>query len=164
MSESDDVHIVRVNAQRPRHAPSEVLCGYVTPSGGNRVSGPPSMGTCWRCILLACGRPIPSEPELPEHGRLMAAKRTDDATQLVGEFVDWLAEEKKLVLGRWNDDAELVPARENTQRLLAEYFGVNQNALESEKQALLDHQRATNAAREWAMTEGKKALHDKSKG
>ncbi len=155
---AEDVHIVRADVPQPSHAAREVLCGFETPKDGNRVSGPPNMATCWRCILLACGRPIPPEPAVTEHERLEATKKTDDATQLVGEFIDWLSEEKQLVLGRWNDDDELIPARENIQRLLAEYFGIDQNALEAEKTALLGYLRETHQAREWAMTEGKKTL------
>ena len=155
---SDYVHIVRPDAQRPQYKAPEVLCGYVQPKGGNRVSGPPSMATCWRCILLQCGRPIPAEPALPEHRRLEEAKKTNDATQLIGAFLEWLGEEKRIVLAAWGNDSELYPAREPVQGLLAEYFGINQNALEAEKMALLEHLRATNKAREWAETEGKKTL------
>lgn len=159
MSAADDIHIVRINAQRSHLAPPEVLCGYETPKGGNRVSGPPEMGTCWRCILLACGRPVPPEPSVPEHDRLGKAKKTDDATQLVGEFFDWLKEEKNYVFAKYADDTdELVPVHEPVQRLLAAFFGVNENALESEKRALLEHLRATHKAREWALQEGKAAL------
>ncbi len=118
------------------------------------------MATCWKCILLQCGRPIPIEPALPEHERLEKVKKTDDATQLIGEFLDWLSAEKEIVLGRWDYRDSLVPVREPVQRLLAEYFGVNENALEGEKQALLAHLRETNKAREWALTEGKKALQN----
>lgn len=157
MSEADDIHIVRIDGQRDRRAPPEVLCGYVTPRGGNRVSGPPDMATCWKCILLQCGRPVPPEPTLPEHARLEAAKKTDDATQLVGEFIDWLDDEKHLVLAE-RGSVELYRATVSTRDLLAEFFGVNRGALEAEKQALLDHLRATSEARQWAMTEGKKAL------
>lgn len=160
MSEAEDIHIVRVDGQRDRRAPPEVLCGYVTPRGGNRVSGPPDMATCWKCILLQCGRPVPVDPPVPEHERLHAAKKTDDATQLVGRFIDWLSDEKSLVLAERSGDGELHNAIVITNNLLAEFFGVNRGALEAEKQALLDHLRATNEARQWAMTEGKKALAD----
>lgn len=157
-----DVHIARVDAQRPRHLASEVLCGYVTPRGGNRVSGPPAMATCWKCILLHLGKPVPAEPPVPEHERLRAAKRTDDATQLVGRFIDWLDAEKHLVLAE-RGNVELCPATVSTQALLAEFFGISPGALEAEKRALLEHLHATNEARQWAMTEGKKALQREDK-
>jgi hypothetical protein len=161
VSSSDDVHIVRPDSPR-QPGKTEVLCGYEAPKGGNRVAGPPSMATCWQCILLACGRPIPPEPLVPEHERLAEAKKTDDATTLVGQFFDWLKEEKHYVIAKYADDAdELMPIFEPVNRLLAEFFGINENALESEKRALLDHMRAVTGARAWALKEGKAALASK---
>lgn len=132
----------------------EALCGAYACNDRVLVCMPPRLAGCWKCVMLHVGRPLPAEPKTPEHERLEQAKKTDDATQLVGEFMDWLADAKKLVLGRWNDDDELIPARENIQRLLAEYFGISQAALESEKQALLEYMRAVNKAREWVKEEG----------
>lgn len=136
-----------------------MLCGYVTPRGEYRVVGSPAMATCWKCILLHLGRPVPQEPALPEHDRLKAAKKTDDATQLVGEFIDWLDAEKHLVLAE-RGSSQLYPVYVSTQALLAEFFGISQSVLETEKRALLDHLHATNKARQWAMTEGRKILQE----
>jgi hypothetical protein len=97
------------------------------------------------------------EPLLPEHARLEAAKKTNGATQLVGEFIDWLDTEKRLVLAE-RGSIEVYRANVSTQALLAEFFGVSRGALEAEKQALLDHLHNVNEACQWAMTEGKKAL------
>ena len=159
---SDYTHIAREPGALRRGTPAEALCGARTPKDGNMVLVPKSMATCWRCISLACGRPIPPEPPVPEHERLEKAKKTDDATTLVGEFFDWLQGEKGFTLGKFADDSdELYPVREPVNRLLAEFFGINENALESEKQALLEHVRAVNKAREWAETDGKRVLREK---
>jgi hypothetical protein len=138
---------------------AEALCGLKSLPDKPLVCGPPSMATCWQCILLQCGRPIPPEPPVPEHERLTEAKKTDDATTLVGQFFDWLKEEKHYVFAKYADDTdELMPIREPVGRLLGEFFGINENALESEKRAMLDHLRAVHKAREWAETKGRKTL------
>lgn len=157
---SDDVHIVRDPGALRARRPLEALCGAKAPKDGNLTCGTPDMASCWQCILLQCGRPIPPEPPVPEHERLEKAKKTDDATTLVGEFFDWLVGEKGYSLGKYlrEDHEFLTPIHESVHKLLAEFFGINQNALESEKRALLDHIRAVSKAREWAMNEGRQAL------
>lgn len=139
----------------------ESLCGETCPKDGNLMCVPPSMADCWKCILLQCGRPIPPEPPVPEHERLEEAKKTNDATTLVGQFFDWLKEEKSYVFAKFGDDTdELIPVFEPVGKLLAAFFGINENALESEKRAMLEHLRAVSKAREWAQTEGKRFLRD----
>lgn len=160
MTTASEHHIRRVQPG----AKMEALCGLTAGQNEPLVCGPPSSATCWVCISLACGRPIPSMPETPEHERLKQAKKTDDATQLIGEFLDWLKSEKGYLLCRYpqrdHDDDCLVPVREPVTRLLAEFFGVDENALESEKQALLKHMREVNAAVSWAKGEGRQLLKD----
>jgi hypothetical protein len=155
VSSYDDRHIAQARA----HGKSEALCGLTLKPDHALVMGPPSMATCWQCILRQCGRPIPPEPEVPEHEKLAKAKKTDDATTLVGEFFDWLTQEKGFTLGKFADDSDkMYPVREPVVKLLAEFFGINENALESEKQALLDHMRAVTKARDWALKEGMATL------
>lgn len=145
-----------------RETDDEALCGAWP---DKRLAEPPPMTgekpevTCWRCVMLLLGRPIPAEPETPEHERLEAAKHEGrDATQLVGEFLSWLDEEG-IRLARYHEgEGELLEIHERKQALLAKFFGINENALESEKQALLDYQRKLNAAIEWAKSDGRDAL------
>ena len=141
----------------------QTLCGAIAVLGKDDrydASTDAKDVTCWRCIHLLCSRPLPSEPKTPEHNRLHKAKKTDDATQLVGEFFEWLEGEKRMVLGQWGGDRGdfLMPVGANRNKLLAEFFGVSEEALESEKRAILDHQRALNEAIAWAKTEGRRNL------
>ena len=156
---SNQLHIAR---EKRAGEKLEALCGIKAMPDQALACGPDGMSTCWRCITLRCARPLPAEPKVPEHDRLNKAKKTDDATQLVGEFFEWLECEKRIVLAQWdgsrNGNEFLVPTYANRNNLLAEFFGVSENALESEKQALLEFMRATNKAVAWAETEGREIL------
>lgn len=114
--------------------------------------------TCWRCIMLVLGRPLPTEPDTPEHRKLEAEKHSGrDATQMLGEFLSEFLREEGVRLARYDDNDELYEINE-TRQLMAKFFGINENALEAEKQALLDYQRKLNAAIEWATKDGRDAL------
>ena len=88
-----------------------------------------------------------SEATYPEHEKLGAIK---DKSQAIGEFLDWLRSEKDVVLccrqestivqvedGWEGDPAGYYPAKLTTERLLTEYFGIDQVRLEQEKRAML---------------------------
>lgn len=75
----------------------------------------------------------------PEHEKLAEVK---DRSQAVGEFVDWLAQTKKIHLAVWMNETEMTYAREPITDLLAEFFEIDQKKLEDEKRAMLDEMRA----------------------
>lgn len=139
----------------------EALCGATQ---GKRDPEPPMTTdskpgvSCWRCITLLLGRPLPAEPALAEHDRLKAVKSEgQDPTQLVGEFLNEFLPGENIHLCRISSDGEFYNVFESRE-LIAKFFGINENALEAEKMALLEYQRKLNAAQEWAQKEGRDAL------
>jgi hypothetical protein len=151
--------VAYIHAMRPGdpgRGKQEALCGEPAPKNGEArvVTNDKARVDCWHCVLLLCSRPVPAEPDVPEHKKLEKAKKTDDATQIVGEFIDWLREEKGVVFAKWGD-SELYAERVPVQRMLGEFFGISESALESEKQALLKYQRELNKAIDWANKEGR---------
>lgn len=77
----------------------------------------------------------------PEHEKLRSVA---EQSQVCGEFLDWLANEKCLHLAEWVDGGPgyrsqiLMCASYSTQRLLAEFFEIDLDALEREKRAMLE--------------------------
>jgi hypothetical protein len=79
----------------------------------------------------------------PEHEKLGKIK---DQSQAVGEFLEWASSgirdyricEFDRSLDRW------FPIMISTEKLLAEFFGINLDRLEKEKLAMLDELRALN--------------------
>ncbi len=96
-----------------------------------------------------------SESKFPEHEKL---KEVQPRSQSCGELIDWLKHEKGLVLAEWvtptwqelgysqepraRIEPRLVPAPLNVRKLLAEFFGIDEEKLEEEKRAMLDAMRA----------------------
>lgn len=80
---------------------------------------------------------VPTEPSpYPE-----SEKHADAAPyiQRCREFVEWLASEKKLVLSERDPEVDrYYPAGVNLAPLLAEFFEIDENALEQERHAMLD--------------------------
>lgn len=92
---------------------------------------------------------------MTEHDKLQKAKKTDDATQLVGEFLhDFLTFKKRIVLAKYHDhtdacrdedgdiacgtpDGALTPVNVSSDALLYEFFGIDRNKLMAEKDAIL---------------------------
>jgi len=78
-------------------------------------------------------------PPMPEHDKLSAAK-AQDATQTVGEFIDWLGEQGIFLMTSAMDEEShrerWVPV-EASHRLMARFFGIDEHRLEEEKRALL---------------------------
>ncbi len=140
--------------QERRHKDDEALCG--AKADDNLVWSRDGV-TCWKCVHLLLGRPLPAEPACNEHDKLKAAKsQGSDATQLLGEFLDWLEDEEggACVLAERGEDGDLYRFRGNKVGLIADFFGINQAALDAEKEALLEYQRALNKAHEWVEKEG----------
>lgn len=82
-------------------------------------------------------------PEYPEHEKLMKVK---PRSQAIGEFLEY----SPYVLAEWievegDSNPHLVAARKPLERILADYFAIDLDALESEKRAMLEAQRALNA-------------------
>ena len=85
------------------------------------------------------------DEKYPQHNKLHAVV---DQSQAIGEFIDWLSDEKGVTLAhheRWEgyDNPQYVPYRRSIQGLLAEFFDIDLTALDDEKRAMLDAIRAT---------------------
>ncbi len=145
--------------QERRRQDDEALCGAKV---NENLVWSRDQVTCWKCVHLLLGRPIPAEPECHEHDKLKAAKSEGrDATQLIGEFLDWLVDREggRLVLAKYDDEShELYHAHTPVRDLIADFFGINQAALDAEKEALIEYQRAYNKAIEWVEKEGRPHL------
>jgi hypothetical protein len=85
-------------------------------------------------------------PDYPEHAKLA---NIQPKSQAIGEFLDWLEQEKNLTLCKPIPKGEegggqfwptYIPVRD----LLAEFFEIDQNVLEREKRAMLAYQRELN--------------------
>lgn len=90
--------------------------------------------------------PAPTEPShpYPEHAKLALFK---DQSQTVGEFLEWLNSEG-IWLARYHKGGDLLhPINERSQALLAKYFDIDEDKLEQEKCAMIDHCRLQNATR-----------------
>ena len=86
--------------------------------------------------------PDPDPPKYPEHVKLQAIV---DKSQLIGEFIDVFLPGKGIFLGRPKEFGNgLDPIIVDIQELLAEYFGIDRDKLEKEKEAMLDEIRRLN--------------------
>lgn len=103
-----------------------------------------------------------SDGKYPEHDKLRAAK-TEDATQAVGEFLEWLQDVKHIQLAEhvcvdrlavphdpWHECGEgcemsnhLYPAAVSHHRLMHEFFGLDPDKLEREKSEMLEALRSS---------------------
>lgn len=74
----------------------------------------------------------------PEHEKLEAIR---DQSQIIGEFLEWLSSQG-IHLAKWHSHAtgwdESVPLFMRIEDILAQYFDIDQNRLEDEKQEILD--------------------------
>ena len=82
----------------------------------------------------------------PECDKMLAAS---GKSQAIGEFLDWLKDEKKVVLsvhstaeddmaGKRHPRERLIPFYDSTEKMLAEFFGIDLAKAEEEKRAILD--------------------------
>ncbi len=78
--------------------------------------------------------------DYPEHEKL---KALNGANNIVGDFISWLSEQG-IQLARWDKFDELHPINDSIESLLANFFGIDRNILEQEKQAMLDQIRKEN--------------------
>ena len=74
--------------------------------------------------------------QYPEHDKL---SKVMDKSQMIGEFLDWLREgrRKPIHLAETDDFGDLTLANTTIQKLLAEYFKIDEERLEGEKRAML---------------------------
>lgn len=90
--------------------------------------------------------------KLPEHDKI---KALDGHNQTVGEFLDWLRDEKGYHICEYMERREESEADEwlpegyytintSTERLLAEYFNIDLAVIEQEKRDMLEEMRAAN--------------------
>lgn len=81
--------------------------------------------------------------DYPEHDKL---KEVQPLSQAIGEFLEWCAQEgREMVLAEWvNDGSWMLPASTSTEKLLAQFFQIDLDKIEAEKQQMLDHIRKLN--------------------
>lgn len=79
--------------------------------------------------------------DYPEHDK---ARESRPYSQKIGEFVEWLAEEKQIWL-RSDDDSRHPRCHNNDlMMLLHEFFEIDYEAFHAEKDRMLEVQRALN--------------------
>lgn len=71
----------------------------------------------------------------PEHAKLRVVK---DQTQSISGFIDWLYSEKGLFIGEYDKWDNPQPINCRWLSLVAEYFEIDEAALELEKVAMLE--------------------------
>lgn len=80
----------------------------------------------------------------PQHEKL---RKVSAKSQAIGTFLDWLALEKGWRLSEYRGRSEhLTPIYYDTQRLLAEFFEIDYDALMAEKDQMLTEMRKLHSA------------------
>lgn len=79
----------------------------------------------------------------PEHEKL---KKVSDKSQAIGEFIDWLGQEKDYLIAEWETRREdaMVPVQARITALLAEFFDIDEHKIEVEKRSMLEELRQQN--------------------
>lgn len=80
-----------------------------------------------------------NEGEYPEHDKLQLIA---DKSQAIGEFLEWLQEEKQLVICQ-SADEHYYPHFVRKEELLADFFEIDLKKLDDEKRAMLKEYRKT---------------------
>lgn len=80
---------------------------------------------------------------------LQKMNEVKDKSQLIGEFLDWLMNEKGCVIAEYSDSEiyvykPLIPNRLSIEQLLAEYFDIDLEKAERERVELLERFRKAN--------------------
>jgi hypothetical protein len=75
----------------------------------------------------------------PEHEKLQKVKKT---SQSIGEFLEWLRNEKQIQLAKFDDKDRLYIIGDSTNEILADYYGIDLHKLEQEKLAMLNRIRS----------------------
>lgn len=84
-----------------------------------------------------------AEAKYPELTKLRAVK---DESQKLGEFLEWLKEHGFTICETYNNsdslrDGEYFPMRKSTTDLLALYFEIDMEKVETEKRSMIDEHR-----------------------
>ena len=83
-------------------------------------------------------------PDCPECDKMIAVK---NKSQPIGEFLDWLQNEKGFCISEWsgkadeNGDEYLLPVHKSIEQWIADYFNIDLNKVEQERRAVLDYLR-----------------------
>lgn len=96
-----------------------------------------------------------TDSKYPECDKLAAVR---EKSQMIGNFLDWLGSEKKIVLASYHDvdwtdedgieiDQVLFTTNTTPEKLLAEFFHIDLRKVEQERQQMLKSIRGESAAR-----------------
>lgn len=77
----------------------------------------------------------------PESDKVLAVQKQ---SQACGEFLDWLKQEKLLMLCE-DINGEWMPTFKSTEKLLQEFFDIDPDKLEKERRAMLDELRGAGS-------------------
>lgn len=71
----------------------------------------------------------------PEHDKL---REIQPLSQAIGEFLEWCAADgREMVLAEWvNDGGWMLPASKPTEKLLAQFFQIDLDKIETEKRQI----------------------------
>lgn len=72
-------------------------------------------------------------PPTPELDKMLAV---NDKSQVIGEFLDWLRNDRDIIFAKYHKD-ELYPEYSSIEKLLAEFFGIDLKKIEEERRAIL---------------------------
>ena len=91
--------------------------------------------------------------DYPEHEKVRAIQRE---SQAIGEFMDWLQEEKNIGFAYFEEGlGDVLLSTPSLLKLLEEFFGIDPKKLEAEKQAMLDEIReeaeTPSSFKKWAL-------------
>lgn len=81
--------------------------------------------------------------DYPEHEKLRAIS---EKSQAIGEFIEWLAEDQGIQLCRLSGSRvdRYAPNQQPITKLLALFFEIDLDVIETEKRKMLDELRASN--------------------
>ncbi len=77
-------------------------------------------------------------------------QKHQEKSQIIGEFLDWLKNDQGYVIAHWDeglhrdDDDQLYPCAKTIEQLLAEYFNIDLNKVEKERQQIIESLRGKN--------------------
>lgn len=74
--------------------------------------------------------------------RLIKWKKIIPYSNKIGEFLDWLETEKSVYLYRYDEDEQVCAFPYNKEQILAEFFNIDLNKVESERRKLLSEIRS----------------------
>lgn len=80
-----------------------------------------------------------------EHEKMKLIK---NESQILGEFLSWLKDEREpnIILCEYDTYDQCSECRKNIEQILAEYFKIDLNKIEKEKQQMIEGLRCVNGA------------------